>query len=189
MGRAPRIYVPEGLFHVTINSVDDEPAFCDRVDCAAWLSLLKGATKRFRVVCHGYCLMGTHEHVLVRTLDDELAEFMQWLNGNYARRFNQRHRRRGHLFRARYDAKNVETQEHLLESIRYLAMNPVRAGACERPEDWRWGSYRSLICLEDPLRFVDVAWVRRRFSRDPARAIDRIRRFVDGARARPRLAA
>ena len=85
--------------------------------------------------------MTTHYHLLVQTPQADLSAGMQRLNGLYAMRFNARHARRGHLFGARFHAIPVETESHLLETVRYLALNPVRAGACLDARDWPWSSY------------------------------------------------
>ena len=67
---------------------------------------------------------------------------MQWLNGAYAQIFNKRWGRSGHLFGERFYSNPVEDDEELLETCRYVVLNPVRAGLCERPEDWAWSASR-----------------------------------------------
>ena len=95
--------------------------------------------------CHAYCLMGTHFHLLVTTPHPNLAAGMQRLKGAYAQAFNHGRRRSGHLFQGRYHAVLVESDGHLLELYRYIALNPVRAGLCDRAIDWSWGSYPAAV--------------------------------------------
>ena len=81
--------------------------------------------------------------------------------GSYARYFNYRYKASGHVFQGPYEAEPVVTDEHLLESQRYIANNPVNAGLCERPEDWRWSSYRATAGLERHPPWLRVDLVRR----------------------------
>ena len=86
---------------------------------------------------------------------------MQALCGVYGLRFNKRYERRGHLFGSRYMSVAITSDAHLLEAHRYVARNPVRAGLCSQPGDWRWGSYRAILDLEGAFSFLDVGGVLR----------------------------
>jgi hypothetical protein len=78
---------------------------------------------------------------------------------SYAKLYNRDHGRRGHLFRARYYSGPIEDDAHLLETIRYIALNPVRAGICQRPEDWRWGTYRATLGLDRAPPCIALSWL------------------------------
>ncbi len=91
--------------------------------------------------CHCYCLMPNHYHLLVETPGADLPEGMRDLNSTYATRFNTAHDLSGHVFQGRYDSRVVRSQEHALEVVRYIPLNPVRAGICDRPADWAWSNY------------------------------------------------
>ena len=91
--------------------------------------------------CLAYCLMTTHYHLLVQTPTPNLAAGMWRLNGRYAAGFNRRHGGRGHVFGGRYKAVPVLREAHLLELLRYIALNPVRDGQVAAPSRWRWSSY------------------------------------------------
>jgi hypothetical protein len=88
--------------------------------------------------------MTTHYHFIVQTPEPNLADGMWRLNERYAKSFNRRRRLNGHAFKARYWGEPIGRDEHLLEALRYVALNPVRAGVVHRPEDWRWSSHRAL---------------------------------------------
>ena len=85
-----------------------------------------------------YCLMGTHYHLVLDAAAGTLPAGMRWLNGVYARGFNKRHERRGHLFGARYDTWLMRDEQHAHATIRYVLENPVRAGLSASPESWLW---------------------------------------------------
>jgi REP element-mobilizing transposase RayT len=106
--------------------------------------------------------MTTHYHLLVETTQDELSRGMQQLNGRYAQSFNARHDRRGHLFEGRFKAYSVEGDRYLQEASRYILDNPVRAGLCERCDQWPWSG--GLIHLETVLRQALAAKSLRSFA-------------------------
>jgi hypothetical protein len=79
---------------------------------------------------------------------------MRDLNGGYARWTNFRHGRCDHVFGQRFKGEEITTERHLLEACRYVVLNPVRAGICEHPVEWRWSSYRASAGLEPPQPFL-----------------------------------
>ncbi len=143
------------------------------------LHILLGITlTRQRWRCTAYCLMTTHFHLLVETPQANLDRGMQYLAGLYARSFNQRHQRTGHLFGERYYSGLVADEPHQLESIRYIALNPVRAGVCAAPEDWRWSSYAAAIGQRSPDPLVTTGDLLRLFAADEPTARRQLREFV-----------
>jgi putative transposase len=103
--------------------------------------LLELAAIRARWRLHAFCLMTNHVHLLIQTPEPTLPRGMQFLMGEYVEGFNERHDRRGALVQGRYKSLLVETEDHYVECLRYIAWNPVVAGLCERPEHWRWSSW------------------------------------------------
>ena len=156
MPRAPRIVIPHGIYHVTANAIDERPLFEVLADRMDFLVGLAKAVARCEWLCLGYCQLGTHYHLLIQTPRANLSEGMHRLNTRYVKRFNARHGRRGHLLRARFDAVDVTREEHLLETHRYIDLNPVRAGMCRHPADWRWSSFRALAGLAPRPGFLAV---------------------------------
>ena len=82
---------------------------------------------------------------MIETPLPNLSLGMRQLNGLYARRFNRRHRRVGHVFQARFRSILVESESYLLAVCRYVVLNPVRAGLCDDPADWPWSSYNATL--------------------------------------------
>ena len=102
--------------------------------------------------------------------DNSLPLGMHALNSVYSRDFNASHGRRGCLLRARYWSKPIRTDAQLLLTYRYGARNPVRAGECERCEDWRYSSVATSCGLVDDFPFVDASCILGRFGRPPGAA-------------------
>jgi len=103
---------------------------------------------------------------------------MRQLNGVYTQAFNRRHGRVGHLFQGRFKAILIEKESHLLEACRYVVLNPVRAGAVENPEQWRWSSYRATRGRERPHPCLTTEWILHQFGGVRERAQKGYGRFV-----------
>ncbi|TMM30721.1 MAG: hypothetical protein E6F93_09005 [Actinobacteria bacterium] len=150
MGRTPRIQFSGALYHVTTRGNAKQRVCLDDWDFVALVTRIGETVMRYGWVCHSYCLLGNHFHLSVATPEANLAKGMRILNGSYAQRFNRRYDRVGHVFQGRYGAELLRRHEHMLEVSRYIALNPVRAGICLRPELWPWSSYCATIGLEEP---------------------------------------
>ena len=117
-----------GTFHVYSHSVWAAELFRDDRDRMVFLRELARAGNKASWVCLGFCLMGSHYHLLLDVHDDALPVGMHSLNFRHAVGFNIRHRMKGHVLGARYDAVRIRDDEHLLTVIRYVERNPVRVG-------------------------------------------------------------
>ena len=149
MARKPREDVEGAIQHVYARGNNRMPIFGDDRDRRTFLSLLAGVIRRTRWICFAYCLMENHVHLLVETPEANLGRGMQLLTSAYARTFNDRHERSGHVFQGRYGANRVTTDEQLLMTLAYIANNPVEAGLCDDPGQWRWSSHGA-TCRADP---------------------------------------
>jgi len=117
--------------------------FIDDGDRFAFLNALERIIQQTGATVLAYCLMGNHFHLTIKVESVPLALIMHRLLTGYALTFNSRHDREGHLFQARYRAELCTDNSYLTALIRYVHMNPVRAGLTTRPEDWPWSSYRA----------------------------------------------
>jgi hypothetical protein len=131
--------------------------------------------------------MTTHYHVLVRTPNPDLAHGMQRLNACYAQHFNRRHGETGHRFERRYHSVLIESDAHTLELIRYLALNPVRTGACRDAASWPWSSYASIVRRQRRAHCVAEDWLLTYFGRDRERALERLKSFVEDVSPEPAI--
>jgi putative transposase len=94
-----------------------------------------------------WCLMTNDYHFVVRIPQNGLSQGMSELNGSFGRWSNRRHGRCDHVFGRRFSAREIVSDAHLLEACRYVVLNPVRAGLCTHPAEWRWSSYRACAGL------------------------------------------
>lgn len=123
--------------------VDGCAIFIDDRDRYAFLNALERIRQQTNSTVLAYCLMGNHFHLAIKVDSVPLSRIMHRLLTGHALTFNPRHDREGHLFQARYRAKLCTDDAYLTALIRYIHMNPVRAGLTTRPEDWPWSSYRA----------------------------------------------
>ena len=150
MPRPPRQEEAGAIHHVFARGVVKRPIYLDDEDRVRYLALLREVVRRFGWECLSYCLMGNHVHLLVRTPEPNLGAGMQALHGRYAASFNQRHGLSGHVFQGRYRAERVSNDAHLLVAAAYVALNPVAAGLCARPQEWPWSAYRETVAGRAP---------------------------------------
>ncbi len=178
MARPLRIEFPGAVYHLTSRGNEKRHIFLGDEDRKSFLNLLADVNARYRWVCHAYCLMDNHYHLLVETLEGNLSIGMRQLNGVYTQAFNRRHGRVGHLFQGRFKAILIEKDSHLLEACRYVVLNPLRAGAVENPERWRWSSYRATGGREKPHSCLSTEWILHQFGAVREKAEREYRRFV-----------
>jgi putative transposase len=143
MARLPRhLLPPAGVYHVTSRGVARSAISRDDDDRRYFLVLLAREVRREGWDCHVFCLMPNHYHLIVATTVESLSRGLHRLNGDLATAFNERHTRWGHLFGDRFAAFAIRDDEHLTNACEYVLNNPVRAGLCKHPRDWRWSGAR-----------------------------------------------
>jgi len=141
MPRKPRVEFPGAIYHVSAQANRTEALFFGADDYRVFHYMLCYTSARHDWQVHSWCYMTTHYHLLLTTPTGDLARGMHRLNSRYAHWFNDTYGEAGHVFRRRYKPVLVETDDHLHWCYRYIAMNPVKAGMCARPAEWRWSSY------------------------------------------------
>jgi len=183
-----RVQIVGAAYHVNGKAVDGAKLFRDDADRLAFLSLLGDQARRSEWCILGYSLMTTHYHLILKLRKLTLSSGFQRLNSVYARSFNRRHNRRGALWQSRFFDDIVDTDEHLFEAIRYVALNASRANACRAPEDWPWSNYGAAIGLSTPDPIVDERELLRLFGTRPRDARRTLRAMVDELDPRRRRA-
>ena len=145
MPRALRIEYIDALYHVSAHSIDESVLFVDDNDRTAFLNLLARVCDHYQVSCHAWCLMTTHYHLVLQTANPNLGAAMQYLNSRFAQDSNRRRGRRGALFLRRYHPSEITTESYFLQAVRYVLLNPVKAGIVRTPGEWRWSSFRFMF--------------------------------------------
>lgn len=183
MARPLRLELAGGLYHITSRGDGREDIYLSDADREGWLLVLGQVCKRFNWVCHAWCQMSNHYHLLIETPEANLAKGMRQLNGVYTQRFNRLHGRVGHVFQGRYKAILVERDSYLLELARYVVLNPLRARMVKRMEDWPWSSYLATCGQAVASEWLQTDWILAQFGRQRASAIRKYIAFVhEGAR-------
>jgi putative transposase len=179
-----RVEVPNGIYHITARGNSQEAIYHDDVEREVFLVLLEKATKKFGWIVLSYCLMRNHYHLVLHTPSGRLSSGFCELNSGFARVMNLRHGRSNHLFGRRFGSELIEREAHMLEAARYVVLNPVRAGVCDRPEEWPWSSYRACAGLEFPRQFLAVNELLGHFGAEPESARRGYLRFVSEGQVR-----
>ncbi|HEY7678158.1 MAG TPA: transposase [Candidatus Methylomirabilis sp.] len=192
MPRGPRLDAPGALHHVMVRGLERRAIFRDARDRDNLVHRLAALAEAGAITLYAWALLPNHFHLLVRTGNRPLARAMRSLLTGYAGAFNRRHRRTGHLFQNRYKSILVEEEPYFLELVRYLHLNPLRAGVVRDLrglERYPWTGHAALLGRRATAR-QDTQAVLARFARRPARARARYRAFVAAGTAqgkRPEL--
>lgn len=184
--RQPRLVIPDATYHITARGNRRQTIFNDDHDCRLFLCIFADVVERYGWRCRAYCLLPNHFHLLVEIPGMTLSPGMHRLNGRYAQWFNDRHGLIGHLFQGRFHSVVIERESHLLEVIRYVFLNPVRAQLCASADGWTWSSFRATVGAAAAPPFLAIDGLLDLFGPEPRRAREHLRAFVGDA---PDLAA
>jgi putative transposase len=141
MPRHPRVHAEGLLYHVMARGNDGQKIFLSQSDYQAFIEALRTVRQRYPFSLYAYVLMSNHFHLLLEVDQVPTARILQSLLTGYVRRFNKIHHRRGHLFEGRYKAIVCDRDSYLLELVRYIHLNPVRAAMVKRPSQWQWSGH------------------------------------------------
>ncbi len=145
MSRPLRIEFSGAWYHVMNRGRRRENIFLDSKDYQTFIELLQETDERWNIKIAAYCLMSNHYHLLVHTPAGNLSRCMRHINGVYTQRFNRCHDHDGQLFRGRYKAVLIDADNHLLEVLRYIHRNPLRAGLSKDLQDYSYSSHHGYI--------------------------------------------
>ena len=187
MARPLRIEYDGALYHVTSRGNDRKAIFKDDHDRELFLSTLAQVAERFHWLCHAYCLMNNHYHLVIETPDGNLSKGMRHLNGVYTQTFNKRHGRVGHVFQGRFKGILVQKDSHFLEVCRYVMLNPVRAKMIGHPRQWRWSSYRATAGMAPAHGCLTVDEILSHFGQRKVASQKKYYQFVQAGIANPSI--
>ena len=176
MARKPRIEFPGALNHVLARGNRKEKVFLSDDDFQKYLALLSIYKKRYSFKLYAYALMANHLHLLLETSSVPLSRIMQGLQQSYTQFYNRKYEKVGHVFQGRYKAIICQEDVYLLELVRYVHLNPVRAGI-DNIEDFPWTSYHCYLS-EKGNDLVDTTVVLSLFGKDKKSARSLFKRFI-----------
>ena len=178
MARPLRIEFSGALYHVTARGNAQGDIYVSDEDRLKFLSLLNNICNRCHWLCHAYCLMSNHYHLLIETQESSLSKGMKYLNGVYTQSFNRVNTRVGHVFQGRYKAILIKKENYLLELARYIVLNPVRARMVRDAKSWPWSSYRATAGYTPPELCLTTDWILSCFAKTKKIAQKRYCEFV-----------
>lgn len=179
MTRPLRLEYSGAIYHVTSRGNAQAAIFLDDGDRDSFLTVLEDCIARFAWICHAYCLMDNHYHLIIETPDANLSVGMRQLNGVYTQRFNRRHGRVGHVFQGRFKAILVERESYLLELCRYVVLNPVRAKMVRDPSQYVWSSYLATMGSVPAPSWLQTDWILSQFGKSRKVARKEYHDFVE----------
>jgi putative transposase len=156
MARIARVIVPGAWHHATQRGNHQQTVFFGDADRVCYLGLLRHHTARHAVRIVGYCLMGNHVHIVATPTDATgLANALGRTHNDYSRWLNLQHRDTGHVWQNRFYSCPLD-ERHGWEALRYVELNPVRAGLVEHPAEWRWSSAGAHLTGADDTGLIDL---------------------------------
>lgn len=186
MARTARLHVKGGIFHLISRFARDEYCLDRAGGRDAYLALLAKAAARTDAKILAYCLMSNHVHLVVQQGEQPLARFMKSVHTGFAQWFHRAARRTkagGAVFAGRARSVLVEADAYLMQLVRYLHNNPVRAGVVRHARDSKWSSHRAYLGRGPAPAWLHTAPVLARLGRGARESFDR---FVEDGRAEPR---
>jgi putative transposase len=180
MPRTPRLHVPGAMYHVTLRGNHRQNIFFSAADRRLMSDLFAEVIGRFGARLHAYCYMTNHIHALIQVSEAPLGRIMLRVAGRYARQTQAKLHTTGHLFEKRYYPVLIDADEYLLELLRYVHLNPVRAHMVETADEYPWSSHHA-YCGERDEPWVTTDLALSMFHHQRGVAIQAYRQFVGNA--------
>ena len=181
MPRGARLDSPGTLHHVIVRGIEKGPIVLDELDRHNFVERMGRLTQNLQTPIYAWALMTNHAHMLLRSGPDGLSAYMRKLLTGYAVVYNRRNHRHGHVFQNRYKSIVVEEDVYFKELIRYIHLNPLRAGVVDnlsKLDDYRWSGHSALMG-RSPFEWQDTHYVLQWFGNKLKQARQNYRHFVD----------
>jgi REP element-mobilizing transposase RayT len=177
MARKHRIHYLGACYHVILRGNAGHDIFFDKKDRSRFFLLLQEGMERYKHRIHAFCLMTNHIHLAIQVGEVPLSRIMQNVSFRYTRYINRRKKQVGHLFQGRYKALLIDADSYLLELVRYIHNNPVRAGLVKTPEEYPWSSH-NVYLGNVSIPWLTTDWVLSQFAGQKKRAVALYQDFV-----------
>lgn len=179
MARLPRISVDQYFYHVFSRGNNRQRVFFESSDYERFLQNLNRYQPDFGFRLHAYALMPNHFHLLISPGKTELSKIMHTLMTAYTMYVNKKHDRVGHVFGGRFKSIIVDKESYLLEVMRYIHLNPVRAGLVDRVEKYPWSSYLKYMSAGEGEPKIETAEILEMFSKNSLNQKQLFKEFVE----------
>ncbi|MCK4984911.1 MAG: transposase [Desulfobacterales bacterium] len=178
MSRPLRIKYPNAWYHILNRGRRKELIFIDKKDYYRFIDLLKDTSEQWNLRIAAYCLMPSHYHLLVQTPDANISRCMRHIDGVYTQRFNGHHECNGSLFRGRYKSILVDADSYLLQLVRYIHYNPLKAGLTDRIDRYLWSSHRGYLSKAEKWNWLYKDFVFSMLSKNKGDRLKNYRQFI-----------
>ena len=178
MSRPIRIAFPGAWYHVMNRGRRSENSYLDKLDYKAFVELLQETSDAWNIRIAAYCLMPNHYHMLVYTPEGNISRAMRHINGVYTQRFNRRYHLDGQLFRGRYKSIIVNGDSYLLQLVRYIHRNPLKAGIVDDLKAYLWSSHKAYLSVAKKWDWLHKGFILDRLTDDKKFQIRQYRSFV-----------
>jgi putative transposase len=174
MARTARKKSRTGIYHMILRGINRQTLFEDEEDAVKFLQTLDKYQKEGNFKLYAYCLMGNHVHLLIKEENEDLAIAMRGIGARYVYWYNWKYERCGHLFQDRFKSEAVEDDRYFLAVLRYIHLNPVKAGIIEDISMYKWSSYLEYMGKG---YLVETDFALKMFSDNREKAIINFREF------------
>jgi len=188
MPRGPRIDATGAAQHVIVRGIERRRIFCDDTDREDFVERLERLVPELGFLCYAWAFLSNHAHLVLQTGPVPLSRLMARLLTGYARGFNERHERCGHLFQNRFHSRVIEGDSDLLGVVLYVHRNPLEAGLvpnADALEQFPWCGHGGMTGARLPYSFESPGETLALLAQDHREAIHQLRRRISGAAAEP----
>ena len=155
MPRCARVKSQSNIYHIMLRGINQQIIFEDEEDSVKFIETLRTYKAISGYKIFAYCFMGNHLHLLLQVGKEELDTILKRIAGSYVYWYNWKYYRRGHLFQDRFKSEPVEDNLYFLTVLRYIHQNPVKAGLCDRIDEYEFSSYNDYIAENSRLTDTD----------------------------------
>ena len=159
MPRSSRVNSNTGVYHIMLRGINHQTIFEDDEDNEKFLEVLGLCKTLSGFELYGYCLMGNHIHMLLKTVNEDLGLIFKRIGARYVYWYNWKYKRTGHLFQDRFKSEPVGDDKYFLTALRYIHRNPINAKLCKNPDEYKWSSYKEYINNSCSNSIVDTTYV------------------------------
>ena len=170
MARKPRIHIPGSTYHCMLRGNNGNNIYQNENDFSKLSLLIHEGTERYDHRILGFCFMSNHIHLVIQVAKTPLSKIIQNFTFRYTRYINKKYEKIGHLFQGRFKSILVNDTQYLLELIRYVHLNPVKAGITKIPEKYFWSSH-CMYAGDDTFQWISSSSVLKRFDENINKAI------------------